>query len=423
MARGAGLCLPGLGLALASFIVTVEAGEVGSGANVVVDPTACASGFTWRQASPDDLICVTPQARARTLQENTDAASRVDSNGAYGQNSCKAGYVWREAYEGDLVCVTPAIRQIVREENRQGPSRLLKALPAGDDGKPRGLPIFVALQTREENGWTVLDETCARRISAGNGDQVQALGCARATPAGYVRRRIFNVDGRWIRMDALEGVGEEIAIVGNGDAVTITTDGRVVELLSTGWGNTRLDGCMRQAAPFGDGLVALSCVETLGDLGIVVRDRETTCMITDLPGGGCQTQDFGQKAIVGGAVWLATDLQGEQLWAISNGGAIKRTQIKGACRGNGPTCILKWNEIPGCARRVAVQQIDAGPDWPSRPQVWALGCAQREGGGFDVIRWRNGAWQTVEGAATEISLSSDSVFIIDPKGRVLRRGL
>ncbi len=388
---------------------------------------ACAEGFVHRLAQPADLVCVPPQAHERTVRENKDAALRVDPQGAYGANSCKAGYVWRVAFEGDLVCVTPAVRSIVAEENRLGSTRLLEsASPVIDEDKGKANPAlpFVPLQTREENGWTILDETCARRISASNGDQVHALGCERATSAGYVRRRLFNVDGQWMKADALDGLGEDIAIVGNGDGVTVTTDGRLFELANTGWGKTRLDGCMRRAAVFGDGLVALSCSEVpSGGHGIVVRDREITCMITDRPGGGCSTQDFGQKTIVGGAAWLAVDREGDQLWALSGDGTIRRTRVKGACRGPGAICQLGWTRIPGCARRVAVQQSDAAPSWGGGPQVWALGCAQRDGGGFDVLRWRNGAWEKINGAATEISVGSESVFILDPKGRVLRRVL
>ncbi|MCA9270544.1 MAG: hypothetical protein KDA41_18810, partial [Planctomycetales bacterium] len=81
-------------------------------------PRRCKSGFVWREAKPDDYICVPPASRTRTAQENAQAASRRDPNGAYGPNTCVAGYVWREAFDGDVVCVTPEVRATVREENR-----------------------------------------------------------------------------------------------------------------------------------------------------------------------------------------------------------------------------------------------------------------------------------------------------------------
>lgn len=83
----------------------------------------CASGFVWRAARAEDLVCVPPEARARTARENAEAASHVDAAGAYGPSSCASGYVWRAAFPGDLVCVTPQVRALVQEENRLGPSR------------------------------------------------------------------------------------------------------------------------------------------------------------------------------------------------------------------------------------------------------------------------------------------------------------
>lgn len=77
----------------------------------------------WREARVGDLVCVTPEARTRTAEENKRAASRRDPNGAYGPQSCVIGYVWRESFEGDTVCVTPETRTLVRTENQLAPSR------------------------------------------------------------------------------------------------------------------------------------------------------------------------------------------------------------------------------------------------------------------------------------------------------------
>lgn len=84
---------------------------------VTVSSATCKSGYVWREAGPSDLVCVTPEARARTRRENAEAAGHVDPQGAYGPRSCVSGYVWRGAFEGDLVCVTPSARTIVRQEN------------------------------------------------------------------------------------------------------------------------------------------------------------------------------------------------------------------------------------------------------------------------------------------------------------------
>jgi hypothetical protein len=94
------------------------------GISAALDPSPnCASGYVWRVARPDDLVCVTPAARQRVAQENQAAASLVDRGGDYGKNSCIIGYVWRDAFEGDGVCVTPAARDLAAQENQQGPSR------------------------------------------------------------------------------------------------------------------------------------------------------------------------------------------------------------------------------------------------------------------------------------------------------------
>lgn len=88
------------------------------------DPQVCRSGFVWRVARPSDLVCVTPDSRARVAEENRLAGARVQpGGGAYGPNTCRAGFVWREAFAGDLVCVTPAVRAVVADENRLAASR------------------------------------------------------------------------------------------------------------------------------------------------------------------------------------------------------------------------------------------------------------------------------------------------------------
>jgi hypothetical protein len=99
--------------------------EVGSGIqrSIRTAPT-CRSGFVWREARPQDFICVTPETRAQTAEDNRLAASRRDPNGGpYGPNTCRQGFVWREAFPDDLVCVTPETRAQAAEDNRLAASR------------------------------------------------------------------------------------------------------------------------------------------------------------------------------------------------------------------------------------------------------------------------------------------------------------
>ena len=69
-------------------------------------PDTCKQGFVWREAQPSDHVCVTPDIRTQTAQENSFAAARREPNGgAYGPDTCLVGFVWREAFSGDqCVC-------------------------------------------------------------------------------------------------------------------------------------------------------------------------------------------------------------------------------------------------------------------------------------------------------------------------------
>ncbi len=81
-------------------------------------PLTCLDGYVWRQATPQDHVCVTPAARAQTASDNTLAPSRRSvAPGTFGPDLCGPGYVWRDAVPGDHVCVTPATWQQVHDDN------------------------------------------------------------------------------------------------------------------------------------------------------------------------------------------------------------------------------------------------------------------------------------------------------------------
>ena len=94
-----------------------------SGTTGQTETAACKSGFVWREARADDLVCVTSESRARVAEENRTASSRIQPGGASGPFTCLSGFVWREAFQGDFVCVTPEVRTLVREENQQAATR------------------------------------------------------------------------------------------------------------------------------------------------------------------------------------------------------------------------------------------------------------------------------------------------------------
>jgi hypothetical protein len=86
-------------------------------------PDQCKPGFVWREASPTDRVCVTPQARSNAAEQNAQAASRRSPNGGpYGPETCLNGFVWREAFAKDFVCVTPDERAAAAAENQAGPA-------------------------------------------------------------------------------------------------------------------------------------------------------------------------------------------------------------------------------------------------------------------------------------------------------------
>jgi len=78
----------------------------------------CLQGFVARDARAGDQVCVTPEVRAQTANENQlAAANRQPGGGAYGPNTCKQGFVWREATPNDFACVVPASRSQAAADN------------------------------------------------------------------------------------------------------------------------------------------------------------------------------------------------------------------------------------------------------------------------------------------------------------------
>jgi hypothetical protein len=84
----------------------------------------CVQGYVWREAVPDDHVCVTPETRSQTRDDNRLAGSRVNPDGGpYGPDTCRQGFVWREAVSDDHVCVLPKTRSQAWEDNRLAESR------------------------------------------------------------------------------------------------------------------------------------------------------------------------------------------------------------------------------------------------------------------------------------------------------------
>jgi hypothetical protein len=87
----------------------------------------CIQGYVWREATPNDHVCVTPEVRSQTAADNSTATSRIDPvDRTYGSFTCVQGYVWREAIPNDLVCVTPETRSQAKSDNSQASSRRVR---------------------------------------------------------------------------------------------------------------------------------------------------------------------------------------------------------------------------------------------------------------------------------------------------------
>ena len=100
----------------------------GQSQNLPYGPDTCKQGYVWRGATPNDHVCVTPQTRDETAQENAQGPALKDpKGGAYGPETCLQGFVWRDAVPNDTVCVVPASRDRAAADNAAAPSRLAQS--------------------------------------------------------------------------------------------------------------------------------------------------------------------------------------------------------------------------------------------------------------------------------------------------------
>jgi len=89
-------------------------------------PAPCKPGLVPRLARPTDLVCVTRASAAQVVFDNNPDVQETrhpnPRGGPYGPETCLPGYVWREAFEGDTVCVDGATRARTRQENADAAS-------------------------------------------------------------------------------------------------------------------------------------------------------------------------------------------------------------------------------------------------------------------------------------------------------------
>lgn len=102
-------------------------------------PYTCVQGLVWREAVSGDRVCVTPQWRAKTWEENRLGPSRVQPGGGpYGPDTCKQGYVWRETRPSDHVCVPP----LSRTQNRQANANAVSGYAHPDQIPSNGFSAY-----------------------------------------------------------------------------------------------------------------------------------------------------------------------------------------------------------------------------------------------------------------------------------------
>jgi hypothetical protein len=117
-------------LSAAAAIVTVAFPAPALADPLPYGPDTCIQGYVWREARTGDTVCVTPQVRARTAQENANPSlNKQPGGGAYGPETCTQGFVWREAFDGDSICVTPEIRAQTLADNAAAQSRYQRNHP------------------------------------------------------------------------------------------------------------------------------------------------------------------------------------------------------------------------------------------------------------------------------------------------------
>ncbi len=97
-------------------------------------PDTCRQGYVWREAFPDDHVCVKPEVREQAAVDNSQAADREPPEGSLGPDTCRQGFVWRDAFPGDHVCVTPQTRDQAARDNLEAESRRLPS--TGHYGSP-----------------------------------------------------------------------------------------------------------------------------------------------------------------------------------------------------------------------------------------------------------------------------------------------
>ena len=164
-------------LTLAALTLVVSAGA----ASGDYGPDTCLNGFVWRDAVPNDHVCVTPDVRAAAGQDNAQAASRSAGYGPYGPDTCVYGFVWRQVVPGDHVCVTPDTRSQAQRDNAAAAARRDALRAVLGVYRPAQPPCTGSVCTRTS------DDALRYRVSA---DRLNV---------GFAQVVLYRIDGRFMQ--------------------------------------------------------------------------------------------------------------------------------------------------------------------------------------------------------------------------------
>jgi len=156
----------------------------------------CLAGYVWREAGPNDFVCVTGQNRTTARDENMLAPSRRSpTGGAFGPNTCVFGFVWREAFAGDFACVPSAARTRVRQENQDGPSHTNPArFLYGPNSCAQGYVWREADGPGGRDYVCVVGSTRAETMVENTLAPLRRVGATTACQPGYVWREAYGRD-------------------------------------------------------------------------------------------------------------------------------------------------------------------------------------------------------------------------------------
>jgi hypothetical protein len=150
----------------------------------------CRPGAVWREAFYGDWVCVPPETRDDTREENLDAQERVAPH-PDGPEGCRSDSAWRNAFPGDRVCIARDARRQVRDDNAAAPSRT-GVFRSGLNTPRYCLPGFVWREAGPNDFVCVPPEsrTLARRQNAEARDRTGSDLCL----PGYVWRETVPED-------------------------------------------------------------------------------------------------------------------------------------------------------------------------------------------------------------------------------------